>query len=124
MKLALDRWYELWEEVGSRGLDTWNEPPGEKTTYPRVTNAGLLMEAPSTTCQKASTPQGRAGDRRSPADESKAFKGAARLRRRPLELRGTSFATKGSQLLRDLDALGHPGGRRDPRRAGARRGGL
>jgi hypothetical protein len=40
MKLALDRWYELWEEAGSRGLDTWREPPGEKTTYPRGSNAG------------------------------------------------------------------------------------
>ena len=40
MKLALDVWYELWEEAGSRGLDTWyaleargsgrnaNHPPG------------------------------------------------------------------------------------------------
>jgi hypothetical protein len=40
MKLALDRWYELWEAAGSRGLDTWHEPPGEKTTYPRRPKAG------------------------------------------------------------------------------------
>ena len=26
MKLALDYWHELWEEAGSRGLDTWHEP--------------------------------------------------------------------------------------------------
>lgn len=25
LKLAQDVWYELWEEAGSRGLDTWYE---------------------------------------------------------------------------------------------------
>jgi hypothetical protein len=27
VKLAIDVWYELWHEAGSRGLDTWHELP-------------------------------------------------------------------------------------------------
>jgi hypothetical protein len=38
MKLALDVWYELWEEAGSRGLDTWyalgESGPGRSANHP------------------------------------------------------------------------------------------
>ena len=29
MKWDLDLWYELWDRVGSQGLDTWHELRGE-----------------------------------------------------------------------------------------------
>jgi hypothetical protein len=38
LKLAQDVWYELWEEAGSRGLDTWHaleeRAPGQSATQP------------------------------------------------------------------------------------------
>jgi hypothetical protein len=34
MKGELDLWYELWDRVGSKGLDTWHDLRGEACDGP------------------------------------------------------------------------------------------